>query len=324
MLLNEILKIVKSDLEKVEAELEKNLRSKIPLIPQVGKHVLRSGGKRFRPLLLLLSAKLCGYSGQHHILLAGVLEFIHTAALFHDDVVDHAKLRRGSLSANSLWGNEASILVGDFLLSRAFSLMVMNGDPKILKILSMTSIRMTEGEAFELMQSGNLNISEDNYISMIGDKTATLISTACRLGAIFGKVGLKKEESLTNFGWNLGIAFQLMDDTLDYTSKEAEFGKSIGKDLEEQKITLPLIYTLKGSSPEDRQKIARIIESDTCEEKDLATVVNLIRKYRGIDYTLEKAKEYVAKAKGFLNVFEDSKEKAALMSVADYVIERKW
>jgi len=324
MPLDRALKLVKDDLGKVESMMEMNLRSDISLIPQVGKHVLKSGGKRFRPLLLLLSAKLCGYTGERHIVLASALEFIHTAALLHDDVVDHASLRRGNQSANSLWGDEASVLVGDFLLSRSFSLMIEDSDSKVLKILSEMSIQMTEGEAFELMQSGDHQVTEEDNISMIGYKTAILIANACRVGAILGKVEMEMEENLTNFGWNMGIAFQLVDDTLDYTSKEVEFGKSIGKDFEEHKITLPLIYTLKKSSPEDRKKILEILGSISLEAKHLALTIELINKYKGIDYTIEMAKSYITKAKGFLEIFEDSEEKSALVSVADYAIEREW
>ncbi len=323
MSFDKVLEIVKHDLDNVEVELKDNLHSDIPLIPQVGMHVLKSGGKRFRPILLILSARLCDYTGQGHISLAGAIEFIHTAALLHDDVVDHAGLRRGNSSANSLWGNEASVLVGDFLLSRAFSMMIANADKKALNILSKMFIQMAEGEAYELMKSGDVNLSEDDYTTMVGDKTAILISVACQLGAILGKVNQKKEESLANFGWNLGIAFQLMDDTLDYISDEVEFGKSIGKDLEEQKVTLPLIYTLKQGDPKDREEIIRIIESDAVEKEDLATVIELIQKYQGIDYTVGKTKEYLLKAKNYLNIFDDSEEKSALMTMADYVVERR-
>src|SRR5512137_357847 len=238
------LNLIGDDLKNVELQFKKDLQSDVALIRKVGEYVFSSGGKRIRPALLLLSAHLCDYHGDRHVPLASVVEFIHTATLLHDDVVDNANLRRGIASANTLWGNEASVLVGDFLFSKSFSLMVADGDLSILQVLSNATTLIAEGEVLQLVCTSDLEITEERYVEVIESKTAILISAACRAGAILGTATPEQEEALGHFGMNLGIAFQLMDDTLDYIASEEQFGKSIGHDLEEGKITLPLIHTL--------------------------------------------------------------------------------
>ena len=318
-----ILEWLGDDLEKVDQEFRKNLRSDVPIISAIGEHLLLSGGKRFRPTLLLLSAKLCGYFGHHHISMASLIEFIHTATLLHDDVVDRAELRRGSLSANSIWGNEACVLVGDFLFTKCFSLMVETGNMKILRSISRATTLMAEGELEELIKTNDLSLTEESYLSIIARKTAALISATAQIGALLGNVPEEKERALSQFGIDAGIAFQLIDDNLDYTSKEEEFGKKIGIDLQDGKITLPLIFTLNHCSKEERALIRETVESQPITKDAFFQVVKIIERYHGVQYTWEKAKEYIERAKGHLALFQNSKEKEALQVLADYVLERK-
>ncbi len=229
--IKKILKLVDSDLIRVGEELKKNLQSDVGLIPEVGEHLILSGGKRLRPMLLLMAAELAGYKGDKHILLAAVVEFIHTATLLHDDVVDNAELRRGKSSANSLWGNEVSVLVGDFLYSKSFLMAVECESLKILKVLSDATTDMAKGMVFELIKTHDIETSEDDYIQVIKDKTAVLISATCQVCGILGGLDEEKEHALRDYGMNMGIAFQLMDDSMDYVSNEKDFGKTIGTDL---------------------------------------------------------------------------------------------
>jgi octaprenyl-diphosphate synthase len=309
------------DLKKVDQEFRKNLRSNVPIISTIGEHLLRSGGKRFRAKLLLLSAKLCGYSGENHISMASLIEFIHTATLLHDDVVDKAKLRRGIESANSKWGNEACVLVGDFLFTKCFTLMVESRNWKILHTISRATTIMAEGELEELIRTNDLSLTEEGYLSIITRKTASLISAATQIGAVLGNVSEEKEGALSEFGMNVGIAFQLIDDNLDYTSKKS--GKKIGIDLQEGKITLPLIFTLKHCDEGEKAFIQETVNSHPITKKAFFRVVEIIERHQGIQYTWEKAKQYVEGAKDYLRLFPDSKEREVLYALADYVVERK-
>lgn len=316
------LALIEAELKNVELQFKKDLESDVHLIRKVGEYVLSSGGKRIRPALLLLSAKLCGYEGTRHISIASVIEFIHTATLLHDDVVDDASLRRGLVSANKLWGNEASVLVGDYLFSKSFSIMVEDGDLDILRVICGATTRIAEGEVLQLASMSDLDMTETRYIEVVKSKTAVLLATACQAGAILGKAYGARETALHDFGMDLGTAFQLIDDTLDYVSNEEQFGKSIGHDLKEGKVTLPLIHTLKQCSPSERQEMADVILSDTLEDEDFRKVIALVRAYGGIEYTLRTAGEYVAMGKSRLALFPDSPGKSALLSLADYVITR--
>ena len=316
------LALIGEDLKNVELQFKKDLQSDVPLIRKVGEYVLSSGGKRIRPALLLLTAKLAGYRGDRHVPLASVIEFIHTATLLHDDVVDNANLRRGIASANTLWGNEASVLVGDFLFSKSFSLMVADGDLNVLKVLSAATTIIAEGEVLQLICTSDMEITEERYIEVVKCKTAILLSAACQAGAILGRATREQEEALREFGMALGIAFQLMDDTLDYIASEEQFGKTIGHDLEEGKITLPLIHTLKRCTPAERERIADIVEKDVLEKSDFQVVFGLVHQYGGIDYAVDRAHDYIARAKSFLATFDDSLCKQALLSLSDYVVTR--
>ena len=321
--LENVLDCIGDDLEKVDQEFRKNLRSDVPIISAIGEYLLLSGGKRFRAKLLLLSSKLCGYHGELHISMASLIEFIHTATLLHDDVVDRAELRRGIDSANSKWGNEASVLVGDFLFTKCFSLLVQSGNWNILQTISKATTIMAEGELEELIKTNDLSLTEDGYLSIITRKTASLISAATQIGAILGNVPEEKERALSEFGMNVGIAFQLIDDHLDYTSNEEEFGKKIGIDLQDGKITLPLISTLRHCNQEEEAFIRKTVESNPITKDAFFRVVEIIERYHGIQYTWEKAKGYVERAKDSLRLFPNSKEKEALYALANYVLERR-
>ncbi len=316
------LTIVGDDLARVEKQFRRDLESDVPLIRKVGEYVLSSGGKRIRPALLLLAARLCDYAGEMAVPLASVVEFIHTATLLHDDVVDSAILRRGLASANTLWGNEASVLVGDFLFSKSFSLMVAAGSIDILSLFSGATTAIAEGEVMQLLSTGELDLTEERYISVITAKTAILMSAACESGAILASASLERQAALAGFGKDVGIAFQLMDDTLDYTATEEEFGKSIGHDLEEGKITLPLIHTLKMCSAGEREIIAAVIEKDEMSFDDFRNVSSLVKRYGGIEYTLEKARGCINIAKERIMIFDDSPARKAMLDLAGYVTTR--
>ena len=316
------LNIIGEDLTLVEQQFRTDLQSDVPLIRKVGEYVLSSGGKRVRPALLLLSARLCDYAGTQAVPLASVIEFIHTATLLHDDVVDSATLRRGLASANTLWGNEASVLVGDFLFSKSFSLMVNVGSMDILRILSDATTVIAEGEVMQLLCTGEIDLTEQQYIDVIRSKTAILMSAACESGAVLGAVVTEQQRALAEYGMDLGIAFQLMDDILDYTATEEEFGKSIGHDLEEGKITLPLIETLRQCNDEEKSIIATVVEQDEMSLDDFRTVSGIVKQYGGITYTIEAARRHIERCKVHLGLFPASPVKDALCSLADYVVTR--
>ena len=316
------LNIIGEELKNVELQFRKDLESDVPLIRKVGEYVLSSGGKRVRPALLLLSARLCGYQGDKAVPLASVVEFIHTATLLHDDVVDSASLRRGLASANTLWGNEASVLVGDFLFSKSFSLMVGVGSLEILKVLSDATTVIAEGEVMQLLCTGEIDLSEEQYVRVVRSKTAILMSAACEAGAILGGATPRQRKALADFGMSLGIAFQLMDDTLDYIASEEDFGKSIGHDLEEGKITLPLIHTLRQCTSDERSTIAAVVEKDEMTVEEFRTVSGLVKKYGGITYTVDSACRLIDACHNHLTAFGDSPVATALLDVSKYVVTR--
>jgi octaprenyl-diphosphate synthase len=320
--MNFVLNLLNDEILRVEEQFRKDLESRVPLIRKVGEYVLASGGKRVRPMMLLLSAKLAGYQGESHVGLASVVEFIHTATLLHDDVVDSAVLRRGQDSANAVWGNEASVLVGDFLFAKSFSIMVREGNLEILKTLSDATTQMAEGEVLQLISTCDVELDEARYIEVVRNKTAVLLSAASRCGALLGACPPEQEEALSAYGMDLGIAFQFMDDALDYVADQDEFGKECGHDLLEGKVTLPLIHTLKRCNAEERKRIAGIIEQETLPEEDLKYIVGLIHSYDGIDYTRDRAKLLIESAKGHLALFADCPAKEAMIRLADYVVSR--
>lgn len=321
--MDKALVLLKDDLALVEARIRDYLESDVPLIRKVGEYVLSSGGKRLRPLLLLLSARLSGYRGEQHIALASVIEFIHTATLLHDDVVDSAVLRRGNASANTVWGNEASVLVGDYLFAKSFSIMVRNGNLRVFQVLSDATTTIAEGEVQQLLNTCDVELGEECYMRVVRSKTAILIAAACRCGGLLGDVSADQEEALADFGMDLGVAFQLMDDALDYVADEAEFGKAKGHDLAEGKMTLPLIETLRRCNPAERAQVEEIVNCDELSPAALQQVSLLIERHDGIGYTQRRAAELVARAKTRLAVFPESSALQAMHELADFVVQRR-
>ena len=322
MSMDEVLGLVRGDIAAMEDGFRESLNSNVYLVSKVGEYILKSGGKRFRPMVLMLCSKLCGYKGDRHIPLAGVVEFIHTATLLHDDVVDNANLRRGSASANTVWGDGASILVGDYLFSKAFSLTVRYGDMKVLQVLSDTTTRMAEGEVLQLLKHSDAATTEAEYLDVVTNKTAVLISAAARIAGILSDSGVEKQNALAEYGMGLGIAYQLMDDCLDYVSTDEDLGKSVGNDLREGKVTMPLIHAVAKATEAERQVIKEAVEGDELTAGQLSEVVAIISRHKGIEYTMERARAYIDNAKQNIEMFGPSAERAALMAIADFVIER--
>lgn len=320
--IGEVFEFVRDELASVEDILRNGLSSEVQLIGQVGRYVFESGGKRMRPLLTILSSKVCGYQGSSHLIMAAVTELIHTATLLHDDVVDHAELRRGARSVNALWSSETSILVGDFLFTRSFFMMVGQKDLRILELISRACCQLAEGEILELAKSGDPDIGEEDYLEIVKNKTAVLISAACQLGPLLAK-RYEWEELLGAYGMNLGMAFQLVDDLLDYSAAEWELGKTIGKDIQEGKVTLPIIRTLQSCTPQERSRLADVIRSRSVSPRDLQDVFETVHQYDGLDYTRAMARNYVEKAKANLKDIPASKAKDSLIAVAEFVASRK-
>ncbi len=323
MEIQNVFGLYEGDLERVEQYLEAQQQSYIQIIPDIANHIIQSGGKRLRPLLLLIASDLCGYRGERRYSLAAVMEFIHTASLLHDDVIDRADMRRGKNAANRVWGNSASVLVGDYLYSKAFKMLADDEDPAVQKLLSTTTTTMVEGEISQLVRSRSIEMSEKEYLSVIERKTAVLISASCAIGAILAGAPESDIEALARFGMRLGMAFQLTDDALDYVASEKEFGKTIGKDLMEGKVTLPLIGAYKKSSHEEKELIRKTVEGKDVLDDDIAGVVAVINKYEGIGSTLDMADRFISEGKAFIGPFKDSTPKDAFLAIADYVVERR-
>ena len=323
MKIHDVFEMFRDDLDRVEAWMGDALRSDVALIPEIGRHLIGSGGKRFRPLLLLATASLYGVGEERRYPLSVVIEFIHTATLLHDDVIDHAEMRRGKVSANNIWGNAASVLVGDYLYSKAFKLMATHGHPQIIQVLAETTMVMAEGEVFQLTKCGDVNLTEAEYLAIVEKKTSYLISAACAIGAMLGNAPQEEVDVLARFGMNVGSAFQIVDDTLDYMAKEETFGKAIGKDLDEGKLTLPLIQTLNLCDAGERAEAAAIISQTERDPRSMDRVLALIEDYDGIRYAMEKAQSYIAASKAMLEVFPPSAARSALAAIADYVLARK-
>ncbi|MBA4390598.1 MAG: octaprenyl diphosphate synthase [Syntrophus sp. (in: bacteria)] len=315
--------LVDKDLKKLELAIDKLITTKISFIKEIVSYIIKSGGKRVRPVLVTLSSKLCGYKGEKHIPFAAIIEFIHTATLLHDDVVDNAKTRRGFSTVNTVWGNEPSVLVGDFLYSKSFELMSQEGNPEILKTISRATTSLSEGEILEIIKTADIKTTEEEYFEVIGNKTAVLFSAACEIGAILGKVTTTQRNALKNFGYKLGIAFQLRDDILDYTSYDEVLGKRVGTDLKEKKVTLPLIHALQSASEKETSIVAKILKKQIISQKDFDRVSKFIETHDGIIYTSSATKKYLQDAKKHLNIFPSSRYKEGLLSLADYMLKRE-
>lgn len=314
---------IRPDLARIEAEINRHLTTNVPLISVVGRYITGSGGKRLRPLLMILSARLCGYEGDNDAPLSVVFELLHASSLLHDDVVDHAEFRRSKPAANTLWGNPAVVLVGDFLYSKSILMTVGYNNIRILEVLSETTTKMAEGEVLQLVHSDNLEIDEKEYLEVITRKTAVLISAACQIGALFGGGGPAEEEALRVYGHNLGISFQLTDDALDYTGNANELGKPVGNDIQEGKATLPFICALRNARPAEKKRLREIFSSDEIPPEIFAEVKDVVARSGGIEYTQCLAAEHVAKAKEALRIFPDHPSKEILLDIADYVICRR-
>ena len=319
-----LMKLVTKDLDKVNATILEHMQSPVHLIPQLAGHLIAAGGKRLRPMLTLGTASLCQYSGDRNIKLAACVEFIHTATLLHDDVVDASELRRGKLTANTVWGNQASVLVGDFLFSRAFQLMVTDGSLHVLKLLSNASAVIAEGEVHQMLTTNDTTTSEADYLEVIQSKTAELFSAAARIGAVVADRPKIEEEALAAYGTNLGVAFQLVDDALDYSARQAELGKTIGDDFSEGKITLPVILAFRRGNEEEKSFWKRCLEELEQRPEDLDRAQSLIRQHSSLEDTMTRARHYAALARDSLDLFNDCEAKQALKSVIDFCIEREF
>ena len=322
--LDSLSELVADDLKAVNLLIVQRMASPVKMIPELAGHIVAAGGKRLRPMLALASARLCGYSGPRHIALAACIEFIHTATLLHDDVVDESDLRRGLASANAVWGNKASVLVGDFLFSRSFELMVEDGSLLVLGILSNTSAVIAEGEVMQLVTTNDTETGETAYLEVIKAKTAKLFSAACRIGAVVAERPRIEEEALETYGMNLGIAFQMIDDVLDYSAKQATLGKSIGDDFKEGKITLPVILAFRRGDNEDRTFWRRTLEELAQKEGDFEHALHLMKKHKALEDTVERARHYGAIARDALAIFDGGPEKSAFDELIDFCLERAY
>jgi octaprenyl-diphosphate synthase len=310
------------DLEKIEAELSENLKPYLDLVSDVARHILFAGGKRLRPLLLVLSARLCGYEDDYAKTVSTALEYLHAATLLHDDIVDDAILRRGKTVAHSLYGNATTVLVGDFLLARALAICADSGKIKVIHIISDLTENMSTGEVHQLMRKGDVSLTEDEYLEVIRRKTAVLFQAACTVSAVIADAPEEKEKALSDFGYHLGIAFQMVDDLFDYTMDTTDLGKEVGADLREGKLTLPVIHALKQANPTDRDEMVKIIRNEAFTVDEFNALVDLLKKNDGIAYTEKKAAYCIGKAKEALSVFEPSKTKDSLLDIADYALAR--
>jgi octaprenyl-diphosphate synthase len=319
----EIIAKAKNDLEGIETALRENLNPHLDLIRETAGHILFSGGKRLRPLLMLLSARLCGYTGNEDKNFSAIFEYLHAASLLHDDIVDGAALRRGKPVAHSIWGSTAAVLVGDFLLARSLSLAVKARNMKVIEVISEITEQMSRGELHQLVRKGDTDLSEAEYMEIIRCKTAVLISAACRVGSLIAGAGEPEEAALAEYGLNMGIAFQMADDLLDYTADSKTLGKEVGADLKEGKLTLPVIYSLKAADPETRVRMTEIIKNKNFSVQSFETLVNILKSHGGIKYTEQKAAEHISGAKAALSIFDKSKTKEILLHIADYALKRK-
>ena len=322
--LDPLVALVASGMNEVNSVILSRMQSHVPLIPELAGHLIASGGKRMRPMLTLASAALLNYPGNRHYKLAATVEFIHTATLLHDDVVDHSDLRRGRKTANVIWGNSASVLVGDFLFSRAFELMVEDGSLKVRKILSNASAVIAEGEVNQLTTQRRVETREEQYLDVIGAKTAALFAAACRISAVVAERDEATELSLDSYGRNLGIAFQLIDDAIDYVSDAETMGKGVGDDFRDGKVTLPVILAYARGNEADRTFWKDAMEGRLVSDDDLARAQSLLRQTRAIDDTMERARHYGQRAIDALGPFPASDAKAALVEAVEFAIHRAY
>ncbi len=319
-----ILNYAQKDFISIENALKENLGAHLEIVSDVAGHILFSGGKRLRPLLMIISARICGYSEKKAIYFSTLFEYLHSATLLHDDIIDNGNLRRGKSSAHLLWGNPIVILVGDFLLARSLSISSETQIPRVIKIIADITENLSQGEIHQLTQKKNINLTQDEYMEIIRRKTAVLIQGACLVGALIAGADEEKITALGDYGLNLGLAFQMADDLLDYTADTKSLGKPMGADLREGKLTLPVINALEKAEQDDRAVMERIIMDQNFSRSDFQILLDMLNKYKGIEYTKNKAKSHVEIAKKSLLVFKDSSAKSILTDIADYALKRKY
>jgi octaprenyl-diphosphate synthase len=320
--LKEIVALVEDDLVRVEELFEQQVQSDVRLLAEIGGYVREGGGKRVRPALLLLACRLAGYRGDRAILLASVVEFIHTATLLHDDIIDEATVRRGRSSVNTRWGNDVTVLLGDFLYTKSMSMALSQDNLKILRLLSDTTLRMIEGEILEIERNAKLEVTEDEHIDLVRRKTADLFAACTRIGAMLAGVSEEKERALASYGMNLGICFQMVDDLLDFTAEEKTLGKPVANDLREGKLTLPMIFLLRKAGPAAADKIRTVLEDRGFERVSREEIVRLARDHGALEEARLLAERYAESARRDLQVFERSAYREALEVLPDFILAR--
>ena len=317
-----IFEPIRQDLDAVEQEFIRHIQSRVALIPEMGRYIQNSGGKRVRPAVLLMAARLAGYRGDRAVLYASVVEFIHTATLVHDDIIDGADLRRGRLAVHSRWGNDITVLLGDYLYIKSMAMALTQDSLEIIRLLCDVTLRMIEGELYQLTKTGDVDISEDEHFEIIRRKTAYLFGGCAQIGGLLGSVTKEQELALREFGFNLGVAFQLVDDLLDYTADESALGKPVGGDLREGKVTLPIILLLQRGGAEADRLIRSVVAERTVSTEQWRDIVRLLREHGADDHAYSRAVEYATQAKTALDVFPPSRERDALVALCDYVLSR--
>ena len=320
--LAQIFESIKADLERVDREFARHVESQVELIPKIGKYIQTSGGKRMRPAVLIMAARLAGYQGDRAVLYAAVVEFIHTATLVHDDIIDDSELRRGRLAVHSRWGNDITVLLGDYLYIKSMALALTHDTLDLVRLLCDVTLRMIEGELYQLTKNGDADITEDEHFDIIRRKTAYLFGGCAEIGGMLGKVDKAGEQALQEYGFNLGIAFQIVDDLLDFTGDASALGKPIGADLREGKMTLPLIHLLQQDEGVGERIVRQIIASRTTTEEQWEELLRRLKSHRSIDYAYRRASEFAERAKKPLYVFPPSAERDALLALPDYVVSR--
>lgn len=324
MQINEVFKLVQDDMQRVEKEISSRLNMDNPLISAVSKHIFNSGGKRMRPMLLLLCSKLCNYQGNMDVIYAVSIEFIHVATLLHDDVIDESETRRGAPSANAKWGAKIPVLVGDYLYSMANIMLSSEGNAGMFATASDAIMEVSDGEILEDLKKHDPTITEAEYLEIIIKKTAALFYACCKMGAILGGQGEEGQDALTNYGLKMGIAFQMMDDVLDFVASEKKLGKPLGNDLREGNITIPIIRLFEKTNPAEKERLQEILKNPQGSDDELKYVLGLLENYKIVQAIYTEACQYIEEAKASLSIFEDNRYRQALCAVADYVVSRDY
>ncbi len=320
--LAQLFEPIREDLEAVEREFVRHIQSRVQLIPEMGRYIQNSGGKRVRPAVLLMASRLSGYQGQRAVLYASVVEFIHTATLVHDDIIDGSELRRGRAAAHSRWGNDITVLLGDYLYIKSMAMALTQDSLEIIRLLCDVTLRMIEGELYQLTKAGEVDISEEEHFEIIRRKTAFLFGGCAQIGGMLGGVSPEQETALREYGFNLGVAFQLVDDLLDYTADQVALGKPIGGDLREGKVTLPVIFLLRRGGEEADRLIRTVVRERAVTNEQWRQILALLREHHATDLAFERAVEYANRAKSCLAAFPPGRERDALAALPDYVLAR--